>query len=190
MTFAELKDAVLNDTKAVQHEDLIARKINASIRFISMSGRYPNDLTELLQTVDATLHAQSLPIPARYRSTSYLINSSCPATKFKGYMADELIAKPNAINVFYQGGSTFHIKHSTLTETFLWGYYTFPADLSADADENWLTTTVPELLVDYAASMVLAQLGEKERIGTITKFSQQNLAIAVRDFIDPGGRTV
>lgn len=193
MTFAELIDAVMADTHGVQHQGLIERKINAAVRYIIRSGRYPEDLVEeTLQSpaIDETTYVQAIDKPARYRSIAYVINSACPSAKFKGYMADELAAKPGASNVFYVGGNIIHLKHKTLTKEFAWGYYTYPADMVADDDTNWLAEIAPDLIVDYASAMVLTQLGEKERTKVITQFSQQNMSILVHDMIDPGGRVV
>lgn len=194
MNYVELQTAVLSDTKAVQHTDLIARKINAAITYISRSGRYFHDVVEVILDaaagIDPQAFIQAIPIPARIRSVAYLQNASCSTTKIKGYRAEDIIAKPGAIDIFYLAGSTLHIRHSSLTPEFTLGYFTLPVDLVADEDTNWITELAQELVVDYAAAMVLVQLGEKETSQAITNFSQQNLAITMQDLIDTGGFTV
>lgn len=194
MTYAEAQAAVLADTQALQHTDLIARKINAACNYISRSGKYYHDLVDVLLDeaagVDSTVYVQAIPIPARFRAIGYLSNAACPGNKIKGYTIDDLASKPGATDVCYVAGNMLRIKHSVLTSEFALGYYTLPALLVADSDTNWLLDVASELVVDYAVAMVLVQLGEKEISQPITAFSQQNLAITMRDLIDTGGKMV
>lgn len=194
MNFAEAQDAVLSDTKAVQHTDLIARKINAAVLFISRSGKYFADVTEVTLDsaagINSQVYIQSIPIPTGIRSVAYLQNSTCPSSKFKGYTVDDLASKPGAADVFYLSGNILHIRHRILTPEFLLGYYTSPIKMVADTDTNWIMTQAEELVIDFAASMVLVQLGEKETSIAITAFAKQNLKLTMLDLIDTGGRVV
>lgn len=194
MNFAELQDAVLSDTKAVQHTDLIARKINAAVLYISRSGKYFHDVMEVILDaaagVDPNAYIQAVPIPSGIRAVAYLQNAVCPDSKFRGYTVDDMGSAPGALDVFYLAGTTVHIRHRVLTSEFALGYYTSPVKMVEDSDSNWITEAAEELIVDFAAAMVLVQLGEKETSKAITAFSQQNLALTMRDTIDTGGATV
>ena len=194
MNYAELKAATLADTLAEAHEDLIARKINAAVKFISLSGKYQMDTMEAIlgvaDGVNDAAHVQTITVPARFRSVAYLRNLACPGMKFRHYDIEELAARPDAQNVNYVSMGLLHIRHSVLTSEFTWGYYTYPAHLVADTDENWITEMVPELVIDYTAAMVLNQLGSKETSKLITDFSRQNLSIFMKDVMNTGTKIV
>jgi hypothetical protein len=186
-TFLEAQTAVATLTRrGADKADFIKQKINSTVRFISATGRYPADLSEVTYTGAAIVAAnlrQSLILPERTRVVAYVQD---PARNERinveevGYILD----RPLALDVAYQAGNVLQVRIAEAPTTLNVGVYRYPAMLVADNDINWILADLFDLVTDYTAAHVLTLLGEKELVSSITQFAGSQLQVYVQDRIN------
>lgn len=193
-TLAEIYAEVLEIVPQPDKDLLIRRRINAAINFISKSGHYWRDQEETTvgtgDGVDDTALVQAIPITTAQRKFFYVKSSNTDEKPIDLIDAAMLIQTDckGIIPIAYVSGSTLHIKHEQLTSEFALGYYTSPTpfalDGADDAQSNWITELVPELVVDVAAAYILNIIGDTEDSKRITEMSAVLRGTYIRDFVD------
>lgn len=179
MNYGELIAEVLLIVPNPEWETLIRSKINQTIRYIAGSGDYWKALQEVTiddtDGVDAAASIQAISTPTDFRSLLYVqypdtISSDLiQVNDVKSALHLHQCAKDS--NIAYVSGSYIRIKNTTLSPSFSLGYYSYPADLSADTDTNWITQDVPGLVIDFVTAYILNLRGDNEDSKRIQSFT-------------------
>lgn len=192
-TLAEILEDVQDIVPQPDRERLIRRKINAAINYISRTGFYPKDHTEAIlgvaDGVVSTALTQTITIPITQRAFSYISSVNTDEDPIS-IVEPELIVQTDCKGlspIAYISGTSLIIKHEQYTDEFKVGYYTTPdafaTDGSEDTETNWILSTVPELVVDFAAAYILNLIGQSEDSKRINDFAGLLKGTYVRDLV-------
>lgn len=192
-TCGEVLATIFEIVPNYEKETLIRNKMNQMIRFISSSGWFWRDITEVtiaeVDGVDATAVIQSIPITTGIRRLIYCkYPDSIPNYVIDCVNLDSLLHSCDKMgDLAYLSGSNLHIKNSQLTSEFAIGYYTNPVFFAVNGDDddedNWITDLTPGLVEDLTAAYVLNLIGEKEDSGRLTSLATMMQATYIQDFI-------
>lgn len=193
-TLTEILADILVIVPQPDKEQLIRSKINAAINLISRSGYFWRDIEEVTITttdgVDAAALIQSIPITTKQRKFIGVVSTNSDEEPIT-ILEPHLVQKANCqglLPIAYAAGSTLHIKHKELTPSFNLTYYTSPDPFALNGDddgtENWITASVPELVVDLAAAYILNIIGQNDDSKRITELSMLLRGTYIKDFVE------
>ena len=189
-TFLELQTAVLDVTKRTDKLDEVKRQINSIIRMISLSGRWYPDIQELtlgaLDGIDPATYTQSVSLPSNFRFPVYIkypvAYSTCPIK-----LVDiETLLHPDyrsADNIAYVSGNSLRIRNRTLTDSFDMGAYFRPAALVNDADSNWITEQLDDVIIELTSSFIKTITGDENTGKTISQLAGAKLGAYLSDIV-------
>jgi hypothetical protein len=189
MNFREVTESVLEQTVRPDKEALARQKVNAVVRTISLSVTAWQDLVEEVLSdhpdFDINKNIHTLTLPDRFRKIDYIqrdlqsIAAGVAAGAVPGGVLDSrqssglryslvrpaLIKKEGRllVNTFYLSGVSLLLNQQIKGESTLWGYYAYPARMTAPQETNWILQLMPDLVVDWASQFVLQSLGDLER---------------------------
>lgn len=202
MQFSELIDQAATLTVRPDKEGLIAQKINAVIRTISLSGTYWKDLVE--ETLsdhsdwDPDSNIQTLALPSRFRKPAYIerdLSSINPSTgrlesrQTQGLLYNRVDPRSTKRegreirNAYYMSGANLLLRQEVTGERVIWGYYAYLPRLVAPEDTNWVAELMPDLIIDWASQFVLASLGDRDRTNGVAALAQFQLSVFVDEMI-------
>lgn len=189
MNFLEAQDEIISLTKRADKRTSIKGHLNRAIGFIAASGTWAHDLVELQHTIDANLYAQSFDITelpfVRFRKVKYI-----RPTGFRKYLAfrdPAMVFDDNgcqATNVYYRAGNNIVFSLSSLQPTVEMGYYQYHAQLSADADVDWMLDEIWPAVHDIAASYTFRDIGENTDSDKYLQWGMQQFRVYLRDLGD------
>ncbi|MCW5932033.1 MAG: hypothetical protein KIS69_10310 [Bacteroidetes bacterium] len=193
-TLAEILVDVLDIVPQPDKERLIRNKINAAINLISRSGFFWRDIEEVTITsvdgVDVTGLVQSIPITTLQRKFIGVVSTNedeKPITILDPLMVQKAICQ-GMIPIAYIAGSTLHIKHQQVTPSFNLTYYRSPDAFAINGDDdgesNWITDSVPELVVDLASAYILNTIGQSDDSKRITELAMLLRGTYIKDFVE------
>jgi len=189
MQLSTVIEAVIDDTGKPQKEASIRRRINSIIRMISISGHYWPDRVETTQTFSAKATAFSFATPTRFRSVDYLTYSNGRHLDRKEPSSIKRLPDGEA-DVYYLAGGNILVKCAESTDTLLFGYWTYPADLTKDADTNWILERLSTPVIDLTSQSILGMLGSTTEKDFIGRLAQAELNIMVTDILRDATSTV
>ena len=192
MNFKDIQDIVILRTHQPGLVDVIKGRINAVVKFISMSGFYYPDLKEVIygsgEGVNATIYTQSLTIPARFRKMEYVKYPSGVSAReyLRGYTSTHLAIEEAKYlsDVYYISGNTIKIRQGTKTSSILLGYYDYPATLVVDTDTNWVLNYADQVVADQVTQFIMSATGNREEAGVYGNFSQAQLQAVISGLLD------
>jgi len=220
MNFGELKEEVIDGTVRPDRERQVRRAINSVIRSISLSGNYWRDLREEVLSEDPAYIAQkgqavkNIPLPERFRKPAYIrrevqSNQRLAAIaagavgggQLAGHHGSSLeynLIRPNQVkaegrlvlNSYYLSGDSILLNQNIIDEVLLWGYYTYPIRFTDPKDENWISIVMPDLIIDWASTYLLATLGDRDRTAGFQALQTTQLSIFVDEAIRDHEMTV
>lgn len=162
MNFTEAVAEVLGIIKRPDKVSDVRREINAALNWCCGEVEFARDLNSMSVAVDTGLYVQSVPLSqfARFRKFKYL---KVPSAKH--YLTptapDKIFSEcKEASNTYYIAGDDVVIKTSTLQNSLLAGWYSFPPTLTDAAPTFWLLDVSPYMIIDRAASKVFANIGD------------------------------
>lgn len=173
-------------------EVFINSRINAGIRLLSSYGQFSDDLVELtLDSADGinpATYVQAVTLPTNFRTVSYIDYPDPTDKKPIEYLDIQAIGHRDSrfrSNAYYTSATTLHIKHDSLTPSFIFGYFATPAILSG-TQSNWITNRVPELLEEIVIAGIRVILGDVEAATYITRLNDLELRVLMRDAAEKG----
>lgn len=192
-TLAEVLANILTIVPQPDKDILIRSRINSAISLISKSGYFWRDLVEttigIVDEVDDTAYVQAIPITTAQRKFIYVKSSNTdehPIHLVEPEVVASLVCK-GISPIAYCSGSTLHIKHEKLTSEFSVGYYTSPTpfnlDGSDDAESNWITELLPDVVEDIASAYLLNLIGDKDDAKRISEFAALLRGTYIRDAV-------
>lgn len=200
-TFTDIYNNIQSVVNRPDLQTFIQSRINAGIRLLSATGQFSDDLVELTlgaaEAISPTAYTQLYTLPADFRSVAYLdysvITGGVDETSFKPLEllnTNELGHRDSRFksNLYYTAGNKLHIKHDSLTPSFIFGYFATPATLSG-VQTNWITNRVPELLEETVIGAIRVILGDNEAAAYLTRLNQFELAIQMQDILQKGPTT-
>lgn len=202
MQFSELIDQAATLTVRPDKEGLIAQKINAVIRTISLSGTYWKDLVEEILSDhsdwDPDSNTQTLTLPTRFRKPAYIerdLSAINPSTgrlesrQTQGLLYNRVDPRSTkregrlVPNAYYMSGANLLLRQEVAGERVIWGYYAYLPRLVAPEDTNWVAELMPDLIIDWASQFVLASLGDRDRTNGVASLAQFQLSVFVDEMI-------
>jgi hypothetical protein len=183
VNFAGAVTSVQRLIKRTGETALVKEKINAAVRFVTESAKFPKDLYEVSYTGVELLAGslrQTLTLPARTRVVEYMQHGDT-GEAIESYAPRSLLKMPRKTNVYYQAGNTLQVRLATEATSINVGVYRYQAELVLDADTNWLLEEVPDVITQLAAAWVLIVLGDKDVVQSILGLTTQDLGLFISD---------
>ncbi len=190
-TYGEIIANALVIVPRPEYEDLIRKKTNQVISYISKSGLFWRDIEEvtigLTEGVDPATYIQSIPITSAVRRLVY-VQYPDRTEKITNLTLEELNTNWEALgDCAYLSGASLHIKHQYLASTFKLSYYTSPTafltDGSDDLSTNWITELCPGLVEDMLAAYILNLKGEQGDSKRISELAAVFKSTYIQDFV-------
>lgn len=164
MNFPEVLAEVLRITVRPDKSVEAALAINKAITYMTLKGEFPQDMVEGSLAIDPTLYGDTVDISAlaRFRKFSYL-----KPTAVQYYLTkldpDKIFTPKNKTqpNVYYTAGQNLTYTLSALTSSLEYGYFAYPPILDSTTNKtHWMLTSIPYAVIDLAASLVFAGIGD------------------------------
>lgn len=185
MNFAEVVAEVIRMTERPDKIIDIKRNVNAAINFCVTEGNFSRDLEEDEYDLVPTSYTQSIDVAdlTRFRKVQYIRPST--HTKYLTHLTADKVFSPSgkeACNVFYQSGDSIKMKLNKLSPTALIGHFRYAPTLVNDDDEFWLLELSPYMIIDKAAAITYAQVGNKAESDKHEGQFSISFVSAVRDY--------
>lgn len=193
-TWTDIRDEVValtNRTSLTAETDIAIRN---AIRTAHKSGKYWRDLVQVNVplAVDSSNPIQSLDLSSvapRFRQVATL--------KYRDYdqyltdvTIDDLLDNDDVPrnNIYYGLGATIKIRATAPQENYTLTYYQYPVVSPQDSLNSWVVDEHRDLIVLWAASTVLATVGEQEIKGRIDQLAAVAYADMQQDNLEIRGR--
>lgn len=183
MDFAGAVTSVQRIIKRAGETELVKEKLNAAVRFVTESAKFPQDLYEVTYSgieIAAGELRQSLILPDRSRVVEYMQHGDT-GEMIESYAPRSILRKQRRQNVYYQAGNILQVRLATAAESINLGVYRYQSDLVNNTDTNWLLTEVPDVITQLAAVWVLIVLGDTTLVESILGLTKQDMALFVSD---------
>ncbi len=164
MNLGELKAWVIRTTNRPEKSADIVDHINSAIEFACAHGDYAWDLQEGTVDINPQLYAQNIVISSsftRFRKIKYL-----RPTGYNRYLSwrDSARIFDNAkgletVDCWYRSGDSIIFKLSNLQSQMLYGYYMYPARITAPASMNAYTEQLATVIHSLACSYLYDEIG-------------------------------
>jgi len=169
MDLGTILDTVVDITGRPDKESYVNATVNPVIRSIAAIKDMPADLVETTETVSNTLVVHNINVPLDMRKVAYLRPQ--PFTKLLTLITPQraIYDEKEMVNCYYRSGNILVIRLQTGFETtsISFGYYSFPATVSARTDTNWVITDYGDIVIDMLASKVLRVTGDAKGAAVI-----------------------
>lgn len=188
MNLGEMKDWVARDTKRPEKRDeQIQDAINAAIEFATTQGDFVADLVEGSVAISSSVYAQSIVIATaftRFRKIKYL-----RPINYKRFLAwrDPSRIFDNecqAADVWYRAGGNIVFNLSSLQASMYFGYFQYPAWLTADTDTHWMLDQMRACIHDLTCWRVFEQIGNNEEATRFERIGRRLLSAHQADLQD------
>lgn len=193
-TWTDLVDEVKTITNRSDLDGETNIAVRNAIRTAHKSGKYWRDLVQVNVplAVDSSNPLQSIDLSAvapRFRQMATL--------KYRDYdiflkdvTIDDLLDTDDypRVNIYYGLGATVKIRAETQQDNYTMTYYQYPVVFPQDNLSSWIVDEHRDLIVLWAASTVLATVGEQEIKGRIDQLAAVCYADLQQDNLEIRGR--
>ncbi len=187
--YTDTYDAVVADVISITNRPDLVAETEIAVRAATLSchsfGMYPRDLNTQLIKITEPAYIQSLDtttLMPRIRGLSSVFLSDInddpmtypeiEVTDINDIRDPEYRTMKN--NIAYLAGTVVHIRSEVQTYGYLVSYYQYPSTVRASYN-SWIAQTAKDIIVMYAAHLVLRANGNQEKANSLFKFVMEIL---------------
>ena len=184
-TLATTVDRILRRLKRPEKEDEAIDEVNAAIELATITGNFAFDLVEGTVVLDGTVYAQSLVLATafpRFRKMKYFRPASY--TRYVDQMDPSRIFDDNGrecTDKYYIAGLNIVFKLTEYQTSAYYGYYTYPAILSLDADTHWMLDRMQACIRNLALAPLFAGIGNDAESARMQAMGMAQLLAHIND---------
>lgn len=185
MNLGELKAWVIRTVKRPEKAADIVDAINSAIEFAAANGDFAWDLVEGTVDIDSSLYAQNIVISSaftRFRKIKYLRPSGY--TRYINWRDPSRIFDNKGlenVDCWYRAGDNIIFKLSNLQSAMLYGYYSYPARLSASSSTNAYTEQMTTTIHALACAYIYEDIGNEAEAARLTARGMKFLEVHKAD---------
>lgn len=162
MNFTEAVAEVLRIVKRPDKVTDIRREVNAAVNFFSVDSDFPRDLQEILQPITASEYTQAIALSTftRFRKFRYIKRAGTREFLRRLNDSDLFDTKCDLRDRYYIAGTNVNISMTKLASNLDIGWYQYPPVLTDAAPNYWMLEGNWNAVVNKAASVIFANIGE------------------------------
>lgn len=174
MTLAELITEVNTIVKMPHLQDEMKLAVKRNTLLLHASNGWAKDLVEIVvASPTPTDYRHSLTLPSGFRAFHYLKKDGY-AKSLDVKTASEILRNGcDESDILYLSGSVLNVRTSTVTASFLFGYFAHPVITDAGYS-SWIANEYPYAIVLRAASMVFGMVDNKEQAAKYKELANED----------------
>jgi hypothetical protein len=192
-TWAEMIDEIYERTKRPDLVIETAQHLKMATRIAHKSGKFWRDLQKVVisalpldQVQEITLES----VAPRLRAISSLTSTANERVEYDPIAADDLLDVDGYLrtNVYWGFGATLQVRAAAPESSLTLRYFQYPIVATPSTYNSWIANEHSDLLVNLAASNLLASVGEQEIAGRVSAMAALQLQDLKEDNIEIVGR--